>query len=462
MSLSLWAIAEDATMAILRRVGLVDGSGAPSGDPLALKIANDLDDLNDAPTARTNLGLGTAATLDHGTSNGNLVRLDATGLPAVDGSQLLNLPGGGAYSLVTSEAELATALAASAPLIAITADLTLTKDQNADVDTVIKVAPGVTFAKGAYAIIVAAGVKLTEDLNGGGLITWSRASGQAVQLGSGASITVRGYGGATLTNSGSASTWYATDTENQAYFGLTVNLPNVSSAGFKVDNTYFRAKDVVFVGGGSSCLYCVNSGFTTNGVVRIAENITLAGTFSTGDDVFYLNKNGHIKGLSCQGAGTSHSVIAVRIDNAHVVSGSGSLNLTAQHLTNVETIGASDNGWIQDFSGVHYWSSFTTGRMFDFFGLIHAKDGEIISPAIYFVAKSTFSGVNFRGGATTGAKDDVGFVNCKFGADAGSGSLTLTISSGADRTRVAACMTDAAISDSGTSSAISADTNTVY
>lgn len=36
--------------------------------------------------------LGTAAAKDVGTSNGNVVELDATGLPAVDGSQLLNLP----------------------------------------------------------------------------------------------------------------------------------------------------------------------------------------------------------------------------------------------------------------------------------------------------------------------------------------------------------------------------------
>lgn len=46
----------------------------------------------DAATARTNLGLGDAATKTVGTANGNVVQLDATGLPAVDGSQLLNLP----------------------------------------------------------------------------------------------------------------------------------------------------------------------------------------------------------------------------------------------------------------------------------------------------------------------------------------------------------------------------------
>lgn len=46
----------------------------------------------DLATARANLGLGDAATKTVGTADGNVVQLDATGLPAVDGSQLLNLP----------------------------------------------------------------------------------------------------------------------------------------------------------------------------------------------------------------------------------------------------------------------------------------------------------------------------------------------------------------------------------
>lgn len=51
----------------------------------------------DAAAQRTALSLGTAALLDHGTSPGNAVRLDPTTgrLPAVDGSQLTNLPSGG-------------------------------------------------------------------------------------------------------------------------------------------------------------------------------------------------------------------------------------------------------------------------------------------------------------------------------------------------------------------------------
>jgi len=87
-------------LVLLDATGLpaVDGSqltGITATDSSKLAIANNLSDLNNAVTARTNLGLGTAAVKDHGTANGNLVLLDATGLPAVDGSQLTNLPSGG-------------------------------------------------------------------------------------------------------------------------------------------------------------------------------------------------------------------------------------------------------------------------------------------------------------------------------------------------------------------------------
>ena len=78
----------DITSATTARGHLGLGTAALSASTDFLAVSNNLSDLNNAGTARTNLGLGTSATLDTGTSNGNILVLDATGLPAVDGSQL--------------------------------------------------------------------------------------------------------------------------------------------------------------------------------------------------------------------------------------------------------------------------------------------------------------------------------------------------------------------------------------
>ena len=66
-------------------------AAAPQGDLLA---SNNLSDVANAGTSRTNLGLGTAAVANTGTASGNVVVLDGVGLPAINGSQLTNLPAG--------------------------------------------------------------------------------------------------------------------------------------------------------------------------------------------------------------------------------------------------------------------------------------------------------------------------------------------------------------------------------
>jgi hypothetical protein len=72
------------------------GSGTASTYDLTTAGKALLDDA-DASAQRTTLGLGTSATLDVGTSANNVVQLNGSSqLPAVDGSQLTNLPGASA------------------------------------------------------------------------------------------------------------------------------------------------------------------------------------------------------------------------------------------------------------------------------------------------------------------------------------------------------------------------------
>ena len=96
-------------MTPLRTKQAVDGYG--------LLSANNLSDVGSAATARTNLGLGTAATLTAGTSANNAVQLDGSGaLPAVSGAALTGIASGGTVNLVADGA-----ITAGKP-VAITAD----------------------------------------------------------------------------------------------------------------------------------------------------------------------------------------------------------------------------------------------------------------------------------------------------------------------------------------------------
>lgn len=78
------------------RTNLGLGSAATQSTSFFLQAANNLSDVGNASTSRTNLGLGTAAIYNVGTGANNIVQLTAGGiLPAVDGSLLTNLPAAG-------------------------------------------------------------------------------------------------------------------------------------------------------------------------------------------------------------------------------------------------------------------------------------------------------------------------------------------------------------------------------
>lgn len=86
----------DLANATTARTNLGLGTAATQASSVFAQVANNLSDLNSASLARGNLGLGTSAIYNVGTSANNIVQLDGSAkLPAVDGSQLLNLPAAG-------------------------------------------------------------------------------------------------------------------------------------------------------------------------------------------------------------------------------------------------------------------------------------------------------------------------------------------------------------------------------
>lgn len=160
-------------------VGVTAGTGDMIG---ANNLVVGAGGIANAATARTNLGLGTAATVSTGVANGNVPLMDATGYPAANGSQITNLRAKfQAYTTVASAGTVSLDGAGSST-VQITGTTTI---------TAITLASGsVAFVEFAGALTLTNGASLI--LPGGANIT-TAAGDTCVFIGEGAGV-VRAYG----------------------------------------------------------------------------------------------------------------------------------------------------------------------------------------------------------------------------------------------------------------------------
>lgn len=446
-----------ATDAGAARTNLGLGSMAVVNSPVP--VANGGTGATDAGTARTNLGLGTAATKSYGTGAGQLVELDGSGnLPALDGSALTNLPGGGVYTIVTDEAGLVAALAAQAPKIYISGNITASQDYSVTEDTEVKVGARYTLTMGGtYNFVVDAGFyfDLCGENRDVSTISWN-TSGVAhdlVELGSNALVNFKGL---TITESASSS--------NAGGFCTTARNFTIKECRFNYQNDAYQRspssvstsfptviKDLELVGGGTSCY---NKFYISTIYTGVVEDVVCTGftytygsgfySFCVGYSISSLDKIQNIRADSGDlylWASNLHGQVSHIYLNGYVVIRARWCNdiyaLSRIYLSSCQRMNGFYTGYIS-LSGNDRLTCISNGRT------------ATLDNAAFVGLKLT--GVIITNGFTILSSNDYcSFTDCTAGDPSSpGGSSTFTISAGATNNSLIGCKSDAAISDAGT------------
>lgn len=180
--------------------------------------------------------------------------------------------GGGAYTLVTSEAQLDTALAAGDQLIAITSDVTLTGNKAPTAYTHFLISPEVNFSLGNFTINPGAGVPIM--FSGGGSIVTAKTSGVSFDLSGGERLYLDNI---RLQCGNSAGAEFASEAGEQHYNRCYISAPAVSGGLFASTNI-LTLTDCVIVGSSTSCQNVISAGGSELAKLTI-NGLELRGTF---------------------------------------------------------------------------------------------------------------------------------------------------------------------------------------
>ena len=363
--------------------------------------------------------------------------------------------GGGAYTRVSDESELATALADSASMILLTSSFTLTADKNVLVDTEIKAEPGVTVTMGAFVFIVPAATDIYLD---GGSYAWTRTFfGFPFTLGAGATLkafrTV--FDNTSTTNNAAV----ASGAEQQEFL-FTQHTSSRSGGGIGAFG-FCRVMGSTFTHAGAG-----NNILSVTGVCFITDVLINGSTTSNALSVNIVpNASGQsfVKGFrheSTHGVGATMIVRSGLISQFYVSEAltiNFSANLASEKTTISGVVAPLATVNLAPSTDLQVFGLECDTIQFPAFEGCRVFGANVVSAATFDTPFGEIHGGHYAGGLTVNG-DDMFVQGATIGDRAGGGALTLTINAGSDRTRVVGVATDAAIVDNGTGTVTAANT----
>jgi hypothetical protein len=264
----------------------------------------------------------------------------------------------------------------------------------------------------------------------------------------------------------SSTTSYTLIVEN-----VIAKLANTAAGGIQIwsNSAKVTIRGLELIGGGSSCA----QGLDLESVFQCdISDILFSGTWSSSNRGIFTSANTTVTAEGIKTSVTGTNIILEFNGNRDTitnVSCSSTAEFTIQLngantlLSNIR-LAEQTGGSLAIVASDCYLSNV---RGIDTFSITGTSRGNIFKNCRFNTAVSLngdenkYTNCHFVAGATvpSGANDN-GFVNSQFGPLNGGGASTITIAASAFRTRIVGCMTDAAISDSGTGTATAA--NTVY